>query len=313
MTEESCSVVTSPSERFSATSRSSRRMILPERVFGSSGHQHDLPRLGDRPERLGHVVAQLLDERLARRAVGRPPAQDHERHDRLAGGRVGGADHRRLGDLGCDDQRRLDLGGGDVVPGDQHHVVDPAEQPQVAVLVRLAPSPAKYMPVEARPVRVDEALVVAPDGAQHATATARAAPGSRRRRCGTDCRVSSTTSATMPGSGRIAEPGLVAVTPGSGEIMMAPGLGLPPGVDDRAACRAPMFSPVPHPRLRVDRLADAAQQPQRRQVVAGRDVVAPLHHGADQRGRGVEDGHAVLLRRSPRSGPGAGCPGCPRT
>ena len=26
----------------------------------------------------------------------------------------------------------------------------------------------------------------------------------------------------MPGSGRIAEPGLVAVTPGSGEIMMAP-------------------------------------------------------------------------------------------
>ncbi len=30
-------MVTSPSDRFSATSRSSRRMILPERVFGSSG------------------------------------------------------------------------------------------------------------------------------------------------------------------------------------------------------------------------------------------------------------------------------------
>ena len=36
MTEESARVVTSPTSRFSATSRSSRRMILPERVFGSS-------------------------------------------------------------------------------------------------------------------------------------------------------------------------------------------------------------------------------------------------------------------------------------
>ena len=65
ITAESCSVVTSPSERFSATSRSSRRMILPDRVFGSSGDEHDLPRLGDRAERLGHVVAQLLDQLLA--------------------------------------------------------------------------------------------------------------------------------------------------------------------------------------------------------------------------------------------------------
>ena len=31
-----------------------------------------------------------------------------------------------------------------------------------------------------------------------------------------------TTSALIPGSGRIAEPGLQSVTPGSGEIMMAP-------------------------------------------------------------------------------------------
>src|SRR5690606_28269094 len=37
ITEESASVVTSPTSRFSATSRSRRRMILPERVLGSSG------------------------------------------------------------------------------------------------------------------------------------------------------------------------------------------------------------------------------------------------------------------------------------
>src|SRR6187401_1347390 len=39
---------------------------------------------------------------------------------------------------------------------------------------------------------------------------------------GTEVPVSSTTSAVMPGSGRMAEPGLQLVTPGSGEIMMAP-------------------------------------------------------------------------------------------
>src|SRR5699024_12240903 len=37
MTEESASVVTSPTSRFSATSLSRRRMILPDRVFGRSG------------------------------------------------------------------------------------------------------------------------------------------------------------------------------------------------------------------------------------------------------------------------------------
>lgn len=36
MTVESVNVVTSPSSRFSATSRSNRRMIFPDRVLGSS-------------------------------------------------------------------------------------------------------------------------------------------------------------------------------------------------------------------------------------------------------------------------------------
>ena len=39
---------------------------------------------------------------------------------------------------------------------------------------------------------------------------------------GTTLPPSSTTCAEMPGSGRIAEPGLVSVTPGSGAIMIAP-------------------------------------------------------------------------------------------
>ncbi|GAB3775839.1 hypothetical protein GCM10028867_13900 [Nocardioides pacificus] len=39
---------------------------------------------------------------------------------------------------------------------------------------------------------------------------------------GTDSPLSSTTSMLTPGSARIAEPGLPAVTPGSGEIIIAP-------------------------------------------------------------------------------------------
>ncbi len=68
------------------------------------------------------------------------------------------------------------------------------------------------------------------------------------------------------------------------------GLRLPPGVDDRAAAAADDLV-VPHPRLGIDRLADAAQQPQRRQIVRLRVLVAPAHEGADRGRRRVEDRH----------------------
>ena len=70
----------------------------------------------------------------------------------------------------------------------------------------------------------------------------------------------------MPGNGNVALPGFVAVTPGSGVIMIMPGLGLPPGIDDRRLAAADVLV-VPEPRLGVDRLADRAQDPERRQVV----------------------------------------------
>ena len=54
----------------------------------------------------------------------------------------------------------------------------------------------------------------------------------------------------------------------------AAGLGLPPGVDDRAALAADHFV-VPHPGFGIDRLADRAQQPQRGEVVACSDARRP--------------------------------------
>jgi hypothetical protein len=105
----------------------------------------------------------------------------------------------------------------------------------------------------------------------------------------------------------VADPGLVVVTPGERGDHVAAGLGLPPRVDDRAAL-ATDVGVVPHPRLGVDGLADGAEHPQRRQVVALGLLGAPLHEGADRGGRGVELGDAVALDDVPESGPWATTP-----
>src|SRR3954468_9221080 len=88
ITPGSRSVVTSPSSLPSAMSRRSRRMILPERVFGRSPDQMIF---------LRHVLADLLLELLA--ALVLVALERHERDDGLAGVLVLFADHGALGDL----------------------------------------------------------------------------------------------------------------------------------------------------------------------------------------------------------------------
>ena len=70
------------------------------------------------------------------------------------------------------------------------------------------------------------------------------------------------------------------------------GFGLPPGINDRTAAAAD-HTLVPDPRLRIDGLADAAEEPQPRQVVTRRQLIAELHHRAYRGVRGVENRHAV--------------------
>src|SRR5512132_3970035 len=98
---------------------------------------------------------------------------------------------------------------------------------------------------------------------------------------------SSTMPAWIPGSGKVALPGLSVVAPGNALIMMAP-----VAADGLV---------VPDPRLGIDGFADRAQQPERRQIVTFRELVAPLHERPDRRGRGVEDRHLVLLDYRPES------------
>ena len=74
---------------------------------------------------------------------------------------------RAAGDRGVPDQRGLDLHRGEPVPGHVEHVVDAAQDPEVAVLVAPRPVAREVHPGDLGPVLFLEALVVAPDGSQH--------------------------------------------------------------------------------------------------------------------------------------------------
>ena len=63
------------------------------------------------------------------------------------------------------DQRALDLGGAEPVAGDVDHVVDPAGDPVIAVLVAPAAVAGEVLAGIGREVGLHEALVVAVDGA----------------------------------------------------------------------------------------------------------------------------------------------------
>ena len=163
-------------------------MILPERVFGRSPDQIDPLRPRQFADPRGDVLGQLGDHLVVALVVA---LERDEGADRLAGVLVGLADHRRLGDLRVGDDRRLDLRGREAVAGDVDHVVDPAEHPEVAVLVAAGGVADQVgLAAEAGEVGLDEALLLAVEGAQHPRpgaaqdeqALAALRPARRRRR-----------------------------------------------------------------------------------------------------------------------------------
>ena len=164
---------------------------------------------------------------------------------------------------------------------------------------------------ELREVGLLVALVVLEERPQHAR-PGRVIASSPCSPSGTSLPSSSSTTGRCRAAACVAEPGFADTTPGSGEIMIVAGLGLPPGVHDRTALAADHL-PVPEPRLRVDRLAHRPEQAQLRQVVLLRVLDAPLHARADRGGRRVEQRHAVALARAPTRCPWPDSPARPRT
>src|SRR5579862_2539429 len=132
-----------------------RRARLRER-----GHPHDAVRLERLPQRIRNSGG---DERVvALRAVRH--AED-PRH--LALHRVRDADGSGLGDDAAADRGGLELGGTDALAGDVERVVAASVQEPVAVVVHRRPVAVCPDAGEAPPVRVEVALLVAPDASRH--------------------------------------------------------------------------------------------------------------------------------------------------
>ncbi len=181
--------------------------------------------------------------------------------------------------------------------GDVEHVVDPAHDPVVAVLVAAGAVAGEVAARDVGPVLLLIPFVVAVEGAEH-----------RRPRLADD------QEAALVGAERLAVLGDDVRDDARQRAGRRPrhrrrgarqrrdhdraGLGLPPGVHDRAPTAADDLV-IPHPRLGVDRLADRAQQAEARQVVTPRELLAPLHERPDRRRGRVEDRDPVVLDEFP--------------
>src|SRR5882724_5656110 len=103
----------------------------------------------------------------------------------------------------------------------------------------------------------------------------------------------------MPGNGRVAEPGLSTVTPGSGVIRM-----WPVSVCHQVSTTGQRPPPITFQyQTQASGLIGSPTLPSRRKLDRSplRVFLAPAHERADGGGRGVTDGHAVLLHDPPEA------------
>ena len=201
------------------------------------------------------MVAKLL-EHLDRGSL--VALQRHVGDDRLSRRRVGPATDSGLCDFWMIDEGRLDLDRRESMTGDVHHVVDPAEQPEVTVFIYPRAVACEVVPREARPVRLAEPRVVTEDPTHHrgpgplehevAASLLDALPLLVQHRC-LDTGERPRRRAWLRGRHAWQR-----------RDQHHPGLRLPPRVDDGAAL-ATDVAVVPHPGLRVDRLSDRPEQP----------------------------------------------------
>ncbi len=162
----SSSVVVSPFvSPPAATSFRRRRMIFPLRVFGSESAK----RIDVGARELADLLVDVRGERvlqLLRRPSG-PALSVTKTTSAWPLSSSGRPTAAASATDGVAHEGALDLGGADAVAGDVEHVVDAADDPEVAVLVA---SRAVAREVDARddvPVRLEVALVVAPERARH--------------------------------------------------------------------------------------------------------------------------------------------------
>src|ERR1044072_761663 len=182
---------------------------------------------------------------------------------------------------------------------DVDDIVDAAHDPKVTVLVAPGAVAGKIDIFNLRPVLFPVSFVVAPDRAQHR------GPGTLDYQIAAFVRAHRFAVArhhvdfnSREGLSRSAGFGWSGA--GQRRDHDCAGLRLPPRVDNRTDA-APDDPVIPHPRFRIDWLADGAQQAQARKVVLQRPLLAPLNERADGRRRRVENVDAMSFDEVPKA------------
>ena len=256
----------------------------------------DVVRFGDGADGVPDVFAEFF----AQLGAGLFASLERDKgDDRLTFDFMGASDHGGFGHGVMADQRTLDFGGAEAVAGDVEHVIDAADDPEIAVLVPAGAVTGEIESGNFAPVSFLIPRAVAVNGAEHG------GPGFANDEFA--AHVGSDFLAVVIDDGGInAEErkrrGAGLGRRGTGERGNhdRSGFGLPPGVDDGTASGAD-FLVIPHPRLGVDRLADRAEEAERGEIVFIDPFVAPFDEGADGGRRGVENGHAVVLDDAPEA------------
>src|SRR6266545_5545514 len=276
----------------------------------SLGHVRDDPNVL-RPRDLADLNLDRLGHLLLDVPAGRDPwLQRHIYLDGSAAELVDDRDRGGLGDLLDGDARRLELLGSQPVPGHVDHVVDPAEDPEVAVgrpnstvtgeVRPVAPVLALPVPAVLLVVGLHEPLRLAPDRLEDARPGVTDADVAGAAASGLDLLALFVVDHGIdPEDPRAAAPGLHRQQGGQGAAQEAAVLGLPPGIDDDRLA-LPDGIVVPAPDVRLDRLAHRGHVLEV-VVVLGRLVRPEFAQHPDGGGRGVEDVHPEPLRDPPRT------------
>ncbi len=194
------------------------------------------------------------------------------------------------------DQRALDLRRTQPVAADLDHVVHAPDHPDIPVLVAPRAVAGHVHTGEARPIVLHVAVGIAVDGAHHARPRALDHQIALFvGRSGVTLFVQHVHLDAGEWQRRTARLQRRARQRRDHEVAR---FRLPPRIHDRAALLAD-HAVIPAPRLRVDRLAHTAQQPQRAQVVAIRPRVTEAHQAANGGRRGVHHRNAVPLHDVP--------------
>src|SRR5687767_11528413 len=107
---------------------------FPRARFREIRRKNDVVGFGDGADLLGDVLLQFLRETFGCRHA---KLDGDKRGQRLALDLVRTADHRSLGDLWMIDERALDLHRADPMAGNVQHIVYPAQQPVIALVILL--------------------------------------------------------------------------------------------------------------------------------------------------------------------------------